>query len=105
MRKFVKDIREFDRNQPFERRLIYIDVGDWDNPQCGLYCYDHSDIEGLLVKLADLSIMQKIVKVSKEEPGADGVIDVHMRESKNGQTNIDAEFMDACVEYLKREVE
>lgn len=105
MRKFVKDIKEFDRNQPFDRRLIYVEVGDWRNPQCGLYSYDHSDIEGLLVKLADLSIMQKIVKVSQDIRAAPGVIDVHITESDNGQTNIDADFMDACVEYLKREVE
>ena len=66
MSKFVKDIKEFDRNQPFDRRVIYLDVGDWNAPQCGLYSYDHSDIDEFLVKLADLSITQKIVKVSRE---------------------------------------
>lgn len=105
MRKFVKDIREFDKNQPLDRRVIYLDVGDWDNPQCGLYAYDYAEIEEILVKLADLSITQKIVKVSRDICTAPGVIDVHITESDNGQTNIDAEFMDACVEYLKREVD
>lgn len=103
--KFVKDIREFDRNQPLSGRLIYLDVGDWDNPKCGLYSYDHSEIDELLVKLADLSITQKIVKVSRDIGTVPGIIDVNITESDNGQTNIDAEFMDACVEYLKREVE
>lgn len=105
MRKYVKDIKELDRNQPFGRRLIYLDIGEWDNPQYGLYSYDYSDVEGLLVKLADLSTTQKIVEVSRGIGTALGVIDVYITESDNGQTNIDAEFMDACVDYLKREVD
>lgn len=103
MRKFVNDIKEFDRNQPFYHRLIYLDIGDWHNSKCGLYSYDHSEIDEFLVKLADLSITQKIVKVSSDT--VPGVIDIYITESDNGQTNIDVEFMDACVEYLKREVE
>lgn len=105
MRKFVKDIKEFDRNQPFYHRLIYLDVGEWDNPQCGLYSYDHSEIEEFLVKLADLSITQKIIKVTRDNDTVPGVIEIYITESDNGKTNIDVEFMDACVEYLNREVE
>ena len=105
MSKFVKDIREFDGNQPLSHRLIYIDVGDWDNPQCGLYSYDHSEIEDLLVRLADLSITQKIVEVSRDIGTAHGIIVVNITESDNGQTNIDAEFLDACAEYLNRGVD
>ena len=85
--------------------MIYLDVGEWSNPQYGLYSYDHSEIEEFLVKLADLSITQKIVKVSRDIDIAPGVIDIYITESDNGQTNIDVDFMDACVEYLKREVE
>lgn len=78
-------------------RIVFLDIEA--NPD-GLWSFYENDIEEMVMKLYDLSLTHRIVKLDISERGR-GMIDLYLEPSDDGTTNIDAELIDLLVRWLE----
>ena len=98
MKNFTKRVKWLDKHLVRLNRLIYLDVF-----QGGLYSYSDYEQEEMVEKLHDLSLTHKIYEI-EDMPNSD-IITILVQPSTDHSTNIDGDFIQACLDYLVRDEE
>ena len=98
MNKCAESILELNEKVDKDFRLVYLDIA-WGSEKSGLWSYGPSEVEQLIVMLHDLSLCHQIVCV-KSSRGPGSSISLDILTSKDGQTNIDADVIEACRVFL-----
>ena len=98
MKNFTKIVKWLDKHLVRLNRLIYLDVF-----QGGLYSYSDYEQEEMVEKLHDLSLTHRVYEI-EDTPDSD-IITILVQPSTNHSTNIDCNFIQACLDYLVRDEE
>ena len=99
MKNFTKRVKWLDKHLVRLNRLIYLDVC-----QSGLYSYSDYERGEMVEKLHDLSLTHKVYGIIEDIPNSD-IITILVQPSTDHSTNIDGDFIQACLDYLVRDEE
>ncbi len=104
MKNFTKKVKWLDKHLVRLNRLIYLDVWQgksYSYSDSEVYSYSDHEREEMAEKLHDLSLTHKVHGID-DMPNSDTIY-INISRSSNGRTNIDCDFIQACLDYLVRD--
>ena len=106
MKNFTKRVKLLDKHFVRLNRLICLDVCQSELDSYSdheLYSYSDHEREEMVEKLHDLSLTHKVYEI--DDVLNSDTIYINISKSSNGRTNIDCDFIQACLDYLVRDEE